>query len=416
MQISNQFKNAISLVSGTGIAQLIPLLFSPILTRLYSPVEFGILAFFVSASTLLGIFSSGQYEISIIKPKKLSEAFILMVSSNFISFFFSIVLLVFILFFGEYFLLLTDVDLSRNQLYLLPLGVFFVFQYQCLSYWLTRIKKFKILSIIKVVQSATLVSFSLAFGFFFTEGGLIYAIVISYGICSVYLLYQIYRLKEQFSLARVKQLLLSYAEYPKFVMTSSAINTAASQTPIYFITKSFSSNILGLFSFANRILVAPVGIVSLSIGQIYYKEISEKSNHDYSQVRPYFIKVLVLLTVLSIICFLPFVFFGEWIFSFLFGEEWELAGSYAQIMSFSLIIKFIVSPVSTTLLALSRIKFLSIWQISYLCSCLLVIFLSLQMDVESYIHMYVINDVIMYSIYLMLIFFSVKQFELENAG
>src|SRR5436190_26760 len=62
-------KNILVLLTGTGIAQIIPIAISPILTRVYSPNDFGLLGLYIACSTILTVFSSGRYDLAIIEPK-----------------------------------------------------------------------------------------------------------------------------------------------------------------------------------------------------------------------------------------------------------------------------------------------------------------------------------------------------------
>ena len=48
-------RNVLTLMSGTTIAQAIPLAISPILTRIYSPEDFGVLALFNTICVILAL-------------------------------------------------------------------------------------------------------------------------------------------------------------------------------------------------------------------------------------------------------------------------------------------------------------------------------------------------------------------------
>jgi O-antigen/teichoic acid export membrane protein len=67
-------KNVVMLFAGTAIAQAIPVAISPILTRLYSPEEFGLFALFFSISNLLGVIATARYELAIVLPKDEEDA------------------------------------------------------------------------------------------------------------------------------------------------------------------------------------------------------------------------------------------------------------------------------------------------------------------------------------------------------
>ncbi len=67
--------NVFTLLSGTLIAQLIPLAVSPVLTRLYTPENFGIFAFVLGLTMILVSLFNGRYDAAILIPKDSKEAF-----------------------------------------------------------------------------------------------------------------------------------------------------------------------------------------------------------------------------------------------------------------------------------------------------------------------------------------------------
>ena len=95
-------RNVLILMTGTTVAQSIPILISPILTRLYSPEDFGLFALFLGIVSILGSIANGRYEIAIMLPKKDEDAINISVLSFLISFVFSIVLLLIVIFFSDF--------------------------------------------------------------------------------------------------------------------------------------------------------------------------------------------------------------------------------------------------------------------------------------------------------------------------
>ena len=63
-------RNVATLVTGTGLAQLIPLAVTPVLSRLYPPEQFGVLALFISVVSSLSVLATGRYEFAIMLPRK----------------------------------------------------------------------------------------------------------------------------------------------------------------------------------------------------------------------------------------------------------------------------------------------------------------------------------------------------------
>ena len=62
-------RNVLTLMTGTTIAQAIPIAISPILTRIYTPEEFGVFALYLSIIMLFSSLVAGKYELSILIPK-----------------------------------------------------------------------------------------------------------------------------------------------------------------------------------------------------------------------------------------------------------------------------------------------------------------------------------------------------------
>ena len=84
---SDFVKNVITLVTGTALAQAIPLAVSPILTRIYSPEDFGILALFLGISSVFSVVVTGRYEFAITLPLKDEDARPILWLSCFLSIF-----------------------------------------------------------------------------------------------------------------------------------------------------------------------------------------------------------------------------------------------------------------------------------------------------------------------------------------
>jgi O-antigen/teichoic acid export membrane protein len=61
-------KNVSVLSIGTIGSQLIPLLFAPIIARLYSPNEFGLFAFVLGGVNIAAVVINGRYDLSVVLP------------------------------------------------------------------------------------------------------------------------------------------------------------------------------------------------------------------------------------------------------------------------------------------------------------------------------------------------------------
>lgn len=96
-------------------------------------------------------------------------------------------------------------------------------------------------------------------------------------------------------------------------------------------------------------------------------------------------------------------FFGEDIFSFIFGEKWRVAGKYAGYLTVAVAVRFCISPLSAIMTLNNNVKKGVVWQILYLVTITTTLLLSSKLNIESFIQIYVIHEVVLYFIYLILI-------------
>jgi hypothetical protein len=66
-------RNVFTLVSGTAIAQFISIAASLIISRLYTPDDFGVFTIFISIASLISLLLAGRYELAINLPKSDNE-------------------------------------------------------------------------------------------------------------------------------------------------------------------------------------------------------------------------------------------------------------------------------------------------------------------------------------------------------
>ena len=86
-------RNVLTLMTGTTIAQAIPIAISTILTRIYTPEDFGIFALYMSIASMIAVVATGRYELAIMLPKKDEDAVSIVALSIIISFFVSFIAL-----------------------------------------------------------------------------------------------------------------------------------------------------------------------------------------------------------------------------------------------------------------------------------------------------------------------------------
>jgi len=273
-------KNSLTLFTGTSIAQLIPLIFSPVLSRLYSPEDFGVLALYMSFASILAVFATGRYEMAIVLPKKDSDAINIFSLSVIISVILGLLVTAAVLLFNSE---ITELAGNKNisfYLYFLPLTVFSLGLYKSLNYWFNRRNRFKNIAKSKVIASSVNFTTAITTGFLKKGSfGLVFGWITGQFSSALYLLGVIIsKDKAHFksiNKAKIIAVFKRYRKFPLFDTWSELLNVLSVQFPIIILTQYYGDNITGHYSFAYKILLVPFSLLAFSMGQAFFKRANE---------------------------------------------------------------------------------------------------------------------------------------------
>ena len=123
--------NVLKLIVGTALGQIITVLVSPVLTRIYTPDDFGLFAIYISIVSILGVVISLRFETAIMLPEDDDEAVDLVILSTGIAFGLSLLLLLVFMLFNQKIIELIGHPEFEFYLYFIPLSTFFFGSFQC---------------------------------------------------------------------------------------------------------------------------------------------------------------------------------------------------------------------------------------------------------------------------------------------
>lgn len=347
---SSEFtKNIFVLISGTGIAQAIPIAISPILTRIYTPKDFGLLGLYISICSMFGIMGSLRYDAAIIQSDNNEEAKQLVIVSFISTFLFSLLLFLIILFFKEEITSLLNSPDIKNWLFSIPLTVFLVSAFYITSFWLNKQKRFLDMSVNRVINKSTDSAVSLLLGFLgVLRQGLLLGYIIGQFVMISLLFRKIKKDNFIFNKKRARLVLRKYIEYPKFFLPSTILSEISSNVFLILMSIFYGGVITGLYSLVFRVTYLPLGLIGNSIGEVYRQKANEHYL-EYGNCKALFFKTFKTLFVIGLFPFLVLFFFSEYLFVLVFGPEWKIAGEIAKYFSFLIFFQFISTPLSFTI-------------------------------------------------------------------
>lgn len=393
-------KNVLVLLSGTVIAQVVTILFSPLLTRLYTPVHFGEFALLFSLASVLTPLSMGRYEQAIIVAKDSMEArtiakgaaFILCVMS-------ALVALILVA--------IAPLEIVKFEMFLfaLPVFVFFSGLLTIITQYVLKEGKFNLLNGVRIWQSVATVLSQIGFAFLSIHmNGLIVGAILGVaagflvGLQKQVLTQSSVSFSEQFE--KMKIVLKANRDFPVKNSFPAVLDALSVHMPVIFLSHYYPTSIVGQYALAVRIVSMPINFIGTSVGQVFFQSISNKSDDI---IKDQFKSTLVKLSLLAIIPCLILLWFGPLLFGFVFGTEWTSSGLIASILIVPYALRLIVSPLSSVLIVKRSFRMISIWQFSYFIGTAAVLFYFSRFPIEKLCFAYAISEGIFYAIYFLLI-------------
>jgi len=338
-------------MTGNGAARLIGVAFIPLLTRIYSPEDFGVLAVFSSLVLILAPMLALRFVLALPLPR--SNALAINV------FFLCLlgisvqigVMGVLLLLFGDKLLKSFSVLDSVFWLWLLLAGAAASACFELLTLWSTRMRDYRIIAVSQLLQVGLAESSKTILGLLaFKPVGLLLGQVIGHVAGSTSLLlkhfHEIAALKRHVSLSRIWVGFRRYADFPRFRLPAQLLLALSMQSPPLLTAVLFDTATTGQYGLALMALLLPMNLLGYSVGRAYFAEVSHLGVHQVAEIRILTRKVTTLMLAVGLPVALFLFITGPFLFSFLFGERWLLAGQIASALAPYLAFQFIASPIT----------------------------------------------------------------------
>ncbi len=407
-------KGVLALASGTVGAQLVTVLASPLLTRFYTPEDFGVLAVFIALLGVLSVVSSVRYELAIPLARTAAEALNILVLAVSINIVCSLAIGLLLLGLHENILRLLDVPLLAPYLWVLPIGVILVGTYRALTFWAVREKIFSVIAQTKLTQAILGVGTQLAVGV--AHGGplgLVTGQVISQSAGMMVLGRRLFErfgdFKRFIRRRRLAASAIRHARFPKFDLAAAAINTTAANLPQFLLAALFAPAVAGYYLLAWRVVSMPVAVLGQAVGQALYANAREAAGKGC--LFGFVWRIAGILALLMVVPLTALFAWGEQLFLLIFGPDWGTAGCYAGWLIVGAAVQFIYSPISLMLLATnSQHVNLAIQMIILVGKLGAIFFGYLNGDPFKAVIMLSLTDMCCYSFGLLLVLRQVKRF------
>src|SRR5690625_612434 len=344
---SSFLKGVVVMVMGTAGAQVITLLLSPIITRIYGPDAFGVLGTFVALINIIAPIAALTYPIAVVLPKEEDEALGVVRLSLRITLIITILSLIILFFFRNYLINIFNLEEISSYLFLIPLVILFSGIMQISEQWLIRTKQFAINAKVNFLQSIIINVSKVGIGLFNPVASVLVILqVISNGLKAfMMIVFSGSFRKIRFSTVVKSNLSLikplkKYKDFPLFRAPEVLLSAFSQNLPVLLLTAFFGPASAGFYTIGRSVLSLPSRLIGKAVGDVFYPHITEAANRNENITR-LIARATIALIIVGIIPFGVIILFGPSLFKFIFGTSWEYAGEYARwisLLSFSIFI------------------------------------------------------------------------------
>jgi O-antigen/teichoic acid export membrane protein len=364
-------RNVTVIAASTAVGQTISALALLALTRLYSPSELGSWGVYLAILIVLVVPSSLRYEVAIPLPKTDVDAAGVVALSTVILLG-TTVLLASVLWFANA-VLNTHLWLSSigAGFWILPFAFFALGLYQILNFWSVRRTRFGLIAAASISQSVWQAIAQVMLGLVgLGRVGLMAGDLCGRGagtaVFSVREFAELRRLISNPKRPPLRQLARRYRRFPLLSSWSGVLNVLGLQLPFLLIAAEFGPATVGYFALAQRLLIAPVTLVSSSVSQVFIAEAARLAREDYQGLS---ILVKRLTKKLALWAFPPAIgvfLLAPSIFRIAFGSEWVVAGEFARWLVPAVLAQFVLSAVAPVMNIVERQDLQLLWDVARL--------------------------------------------------
>ena len=321
------------LMIGTVLSQGIIILSSPIITRLYSPSEFGVFGMFIALFSLFFIATSLRYELAIPLPRANGLALNILILCFGLTCLIVFASLLILFFTGDYLFNLIGLSFFDPMIWLLPLSLISAGFFKPMTFWAFRNGAFRMVAIARIFQGIGLSLIQILLGLLgIGATGLIVGHMAGYFCASVVLALLLLRLNSRqwkaISLDRIRISAWRHRKFPLFSSWSDMINVFGTQFPVIFIAAAYSPIEAGFYLLANRVANAPVAVIAEAVSKsLLASAAKSRDKADIAELAVMVLKLLLRsgLGPMAILALIAYRLSG-----LVFGEEWVMVGTYLR--------------------------------------------------------------------------------------
>jgi O-antigen/teichoic acid export membrane protein len=335
------FRNAsiTSLWSAAIIA--VQFLLSPVLTRIFSPGEYGQYGLFGAIASNIMLFSTLKFsEVVVLQTnryKRQQAIALALLISIVISF---VTAGAFAIAEGY---VRSHGDFSYYSLfYFIPLSILLASCTEVLAGYNIHRKKFSLNGFTGFANNLGSRLVNIAGGLWYSPKAIVLVLGDIIGKL-IGMLVQVFSFKNKFrrfvifirslSFSAITDIARQYKSFPLYYLPSTILIGMSGYLPVYFLQWKYTSTTVGYYMLGNSMLEAFNRLMPYAFAPVFLQKAYELKSQSLQRLKEKTYQLFLVMLVLSTVIFSLVALFGEFGFGLLFGDSWRTAGSFAGILA-----------------------------------------------------------------------------------
>lgn len=374
---SSVFRGMLTLALGSGSARIISVVTIPVLSRIYTPDDYGVLSVFTALAAIMAPLLTMRYVIALPLPRTDGMAV------NLLALCVGLMLSMSLLFggllwaFGPTLLALLSMEALLPYRWLVVLCFMGTAIYEMTTTWATRRRAYKYVAQTQFTQSASGALTKIGLGLLSVKPlGLLLGQTISFVAGAGSLIRRFWpdiRAKAHtISWTNIRRAMRSYWKYPVYRLPAQFLQDFSMRSPMLFVAARFDAATTGQFGMAVMSLSIPMNLIGQTLGRAFLAEIAAAGRSNPAQVEYLTYGVLKRMVPVALLIGAGIYFLSPWAFVTFLGAQWDLAGHLGAAMSFYIMTQLMSSPLLHILSVLDRNGVYLMFNTSRFCLVLLV--------------------------------------------
>lgn len=362
---SSLVKSILTLATGSIASSAVMALSIPVLTRVYSPEEFGVFGVYLSIVGLIALVSSAKLESALMLTSFRFDRALILKTCVFLVCIITCLILILLLLFNSAVKNYLGTESIIPVLLIIP-GVLVLCAHKFMTINANSNREYTQVSKGAFYRSIVVVICQLVLGYFLSGmNGLIFGSILSYLFYCVYFLNSTDFLKDynskKITVIKSRYTLKKFERTYLYLFPQSILNYISQQLPFLIFPFFYSTSVLGGLFVAQRLLKMPAGILTMAIRNVFYPYFRDKSQNGL--FLPY-IKLTLGLFLFGLPITILLYFYITDLVVFVLGEEWYEAGKYSKYLIFWVFMSIVNVATTPALTIISDNKLLLNYEIT----------------------------------------------------